>query len=72
MTALEYLIQNVFEEHSQWWYREIEVALAMEKEQIIDAYNEGYRDGEYDARHEPYPDDIANYKNAEQYYKSIK
>lgn len=72
MTALEYLINQVFEDHTEQWHREIQVALKMEKQHIMDAYNEGYRDGEYDARNEPYPDDIANYTNAEQYYKSIK
>lgn len=72
MTALEYLINQVFEDQTEQWHREIQVALKMEKQQIMDAYNEGYRDGEYDRSLNALPDDIANYSNAEQYYKSIK
>lgn len=72
MTALEYLINQVFEDSTEQWHREIQVALKMEKQQIIDAYNEGYRDGEHDGKSNVLPDDIANYSNAEQYYKSIK
>jgi len=41
-----------------------------EKERIIDAYNQGYRDGENDASNIPLSiGDIEEYSNAEQYYK---
>ena len=38
MTALEYLINQVFEDQTEQWHREIQVALKMEKQQIMDAY----------------------------------
>lgn len=72
MTALEYLINYVFEDHTEQWYQDIQLALKMEKQQIIDAYNEGYRDGEHDGKSNVLPDDIANYSNAEEYYRLIK
>jgi hypothetical protein len=70
MTAIEYLINEILEDHTEHWHRVIQVALKKEKEQIMNAYNEGYRDGDFDSA-EPYPDDISNYNNAEQYYKSL-
>ena len=42
---------------------------AMHKEEIKDAYNQGYRDGEHDASNIPLSiGDISEYNNAEQYY----
>ena len=47
----------------------VEQAKQMEKEQIQDAYNQGYRDGEHDASNIPLSiGDISEYINAEQYY----
>ena len=40
------------------------------KRQIIDAYNQGYRDGQTDTDTEESPD-IADFCDAELYYKSI-
>ena len=40
--------------------------LEEEKQEIIDAYNEGYRDGSLDDNHDK--KDISEYSNAEQYY----
>ena len=37
MTAVEYLVQQIFGEHTEAWKEEIQQALEMEKEQIIDA-----------------------------------
>lgn len=41
------------------------VAIGNEREQILNAYNQGYRDAEVD--HEP-NDDVSDYDDAEQYY----
>ena len=42
LTAVEWLIQQICGEHTEAWKEEIQQALIMEKEQIIDAYIEGY------------------------------
>jgi len=45
-------------------------AKEMDKQQKIEAYNQGYRDGENDASNIPLSiGDIEDYCNAEQYYK---
>ena len=45
-------------------------AKEMDKQQKIDAYNQGYRDCENDASNTPLSiGDIEEYSNAEQYYK---
>ena len=45
-------------------------AKEMDKQQKIEAYNQGYRDGENDASNIPLSiGDIEDYSNAEQYYK---
>jgi len=45
-------------------------AKAMHKQQKIEAYNQGYRDGENDVSNIPLSiGDIEDYSNAEQYYK---
>ena len=45
-------------------------AKEMDKQQKIDAYNQGYRDGENDASNIPLSiGDIEEYSNAEQYHK---
>ncbi len=41
-TAVEYLVQQICGEHTEAWQEEIKQALEMEKQQIIDAYIEGY------------------------------
>ena len=42
MTAVEWLVQQIFGEHTEAWQEEIQQVLEMEKQQIIDAYIEGY------------------------------
>ena len=42
--------------------------LAKEKAQIVEAYNQGYRDGEHDEKHTSNEHDIAIFDNAENYY----
>jgi hypothetical protein len=47
-----------------------DMAKAMEKEQIIKSFNQGYREGELDNGNQLYPQkDISEYCDAEQYYK---
>jgi hypothetical protein len=41
MTAVEYLFQ-IFGQHTEVWRKEMEQALEMEKQQIIDAYQKGF------------------------------
>ena len=42
MTAVEYLVQQIFGKHTASWEEEIKQALELEKEQIIDAFAEGH------------------------------
>ena len=50
MTAVEYLVQQICGEHTDAWKEEIEQALEMEKQQIVDAFDnfemDKYRNGE--------------------------
>jgi predicted secreted protein len=72
MTAVEYLITQIKSNQEEKclsvheWLLTIKEAKAREKKQIIESYNEGYRDGEHDKGTNP--KDIAEYSNAEQYY----
>jgi hypothetical protein len=38
MTAVEYLVQQIFGEHTEAWQEEIQQVLEMEKQQIIEAH----------------------------------
>ena len=40
-TAVEWLVQQIFGDHTSQWQKEIDQAKAMEKEQIIDAWYDG-------------------------------
>jgi hypothetical protein len=66
MTAVEYLVQQICGEHTEAWIEEIQQALEMEKEQIIDANIAGliypYVPGK------PFGLEIAEQSKAEQYY----
>jgi len=73
-TAVDWLVEQIdnkdMGEIPMWIYDFIEQAKEMDKEQKIDAYNQGYRDGENDASNIPLSiGDIEEYSNAEQYYK---
>ena len=57
MTAVQFLIDKICGEHTEAWIEEIQQALEMEKEQIIDAYERGWDMGAM-------PNDC----NSEQYY----
>jgi hypothetical protein len=40
-TAVEWLVEQMFGEHTKAWQKQIDQAKAMEKEQIVKAFNEG-------------------------------
>jgi len=44
MTAVEYLVQQIFGEHTEAWKEEIKQALEMEKQQIEKVKDKGYDD----------------------------
>jgi len=48
MTAVEYLVQQICGEHTEAWKEEIQEALEMEKQQIIDSYERGWDIGALD------------------------
>ncbi len=71
-TAVEWLVEKML---NQDWYTYkslefIEQAKEMEKEQTMDAFNQGYRDGEVDASNPTnMSKDVSEFSNAENYYK---
>ena len=68
-TALEWLIDQTRlpEWHSLKRGEILDQAKEMEKTQIIDAYNQGCRDGEMEV--EKFEGDIANFSDAKLYYE---
>jgi hypothetical protein len=56
-TAVEWLVEQICGDHTSEWQEQIKQAKAMEKEQIIEAFNQSWHD-----RMNPY-------KTAEKYYK---
>jgi len=48
MTAVEWLVQQICGEHTEAWKEEIQEALEMEKQQIIDSYERGWDIGALD------------------------
>jgi len=75
-TAVEWLIEQMLNqmelriENTQTGIGLFEQAKEMDKQQKMDAYNQGYRDGEVDA-HNPtnISKDISEFSNAENYIK---
>ena len=69
-TALEYLIEE-YKKHCDGDgltpFEIIELAKDMEKQQIKDAFNRGYRDGEI-TQHYPGQLDVQYFDDAENYY----
>jgi hypothetical protein len=61
MTAVEWFYQRILAKDIKAVF---EQALEMEKQQIIDSYNQGYRDGEDDSLGK----DISLYNDAELYF----
>jgi len=58
MTAIEWLVQQICGEHIEAWKEEIQQALELEKQQIINAHLTGL----------VYPLEMEASKQAEQYY----
>lgn len=44
-TAVEWLVEQICGDHTSEWQEQIDQAKAMEKQQIIETYNEGALDG---------------------------
>lgn len=67
-TAVEWLVSQ--QKHGHLFFDEIiEKAKEMEKQAIVDAYNQGYRYGEIDGVGlGPDGYDVADFSNAEDYY----
>ena len=71
-TAMQQLLNNL--KGSVWYtYDEIEQLIIdemmpTERQQIIDAFNEGYREGESDAAGMIANDDVSQYDNANLYF----
>ena len=64
-TAVEWLVEQICGDHTSEWQKQIDQAKAMEKEQIIYAFDEGKSDGYKTAREW---DEMVTFLNAEQYY----
>jgi flagellar basal body rod protein FlgB len=70
-TAVEWLVEKHFgsiENCSPNFRKHIEQAKAMEKKQIIEAYEQGYRDGETNSNTVNYGIDISKFADAKIYY----
>ena len=69
-TAVEWLVNNLKQNHGidLTLYSEFEQAKEMEKEQIMDAYEQGYRDGETNSNTMNYGIDISKFADAKIYY----
>jgi len=67
-TAVDWLAEQMLWNEFHCPY--LEQAKEMDKQQKIEAYNQGYRDCENDASNIPLSiGDIEDYSNAEQYYR---
>jgi len=47
-TAVEWLVEQICGDHTSEWQEQIDQAKAMEKEQIVEAYDAGLFDGTMD------------------------
>ena len=72
-TAIQTLkekLPSLFENDENGFYKKLfEEMEKLEKKQIMDAYNQGYRDCEVDLNDYSMNEDIAEFTDAEQYYK---
>jgi predicted secreted protein len=72
MTTIEWFVEQMEINHyiskNAHWL--IDKAKEMEKKQIIDAFNNGYRNGENDGGINK--SDIANYSDAQHYYNDLQ
>lgn len=69
-TAIQWLIEQLLNLNPTQieWHEAVEKAKQMEKQQIMDAYNQGYREGELDD--EKFEGDISEFTDALLYYKN--
>lgn len=44
-TAVEWLVEQIFGDHTSEWQKQIDQAKELEKQQIVETYNEGALDG---------------------------
>lgn len=44
-TAVEWLVEQIFADHTSEWQKQIDQAKELEKQQIIETYNQGALDG---------------------------
>ena len=51
-TAVEWLVEQIFGDHTSQWQKQINQAKEMEKEQIDNAWDRGYKQGYYDPEFE--------------------
>lgn len=69
-TAVDWLFEQLVSKTDRMYFlEELQKAKQMEKEQIIEAYNQGFREGEEDGKcGNSNTGDVSEYINAEQYY----
>lgn len=67
LTAVEWLIEEVFGEHTSQWDKEIQKALSLEREQTENAYNDG-REEQYQYHINSEPRNYEEIQSAELYY----
>ena len=69
MTAIEWILQQMDLQTISKYDKQLVEAKEMEKQQIINAFNQGYRIGESDDGVNK--KDIAEYSDAEYYYNEV-
>jgi len=64
-TAVEWLVEQICGDHINEWKKEIEQAKQMEKEQIVESWDNGFANGYDLGKHDddPKPDDAEQYYN---------
>ena len=69
-TAVEWLMQQLptIDKYDPYYQNLFTQAKAMEKKQIIEAYEQGYRDGETNSNTVNYGIDISKFADAKIYY----
>ena len=68
MDIVEMDAQNCVEISMRVFHKMLSEGLKKEKQQIKDAFNQGYRDAELDAESYKSSGDVSDYSNADNYY----
>jgi len=68
MDIVEMDAQNCVEISMRVFHKMLSEGLKKEKQQIKDAFNQGYRDGELDAESNTFDGDVSEFSNAYDYY----